>query len=389
MNTLGVMLIILLVFILSFIVGFSIWLYYTWRRLPEAYRQEYEKDIQEQRGTLFVLFTISILPSLILLDIRMDFYPWLFGSMGAVLWGLLVVWFWEKRAAHFKGPLWEEVEPIPEPVKPPPVPPPPQVVPSPEPTTPPPAPPAPVTPSPIPFPPLFIPPRPVVPGPIIDPDFIIPSPLPIPTLTGDDLVEKNFQWTYKEEKFNILMQIHQHNFDYYHQLPRLPIEKWADYAVEDMPEIRLIATHFQNIHLNKEWSTLEQAENVLRFIQQCITYSYDEDSTPKSEWPRYPIETLMEGTGDCEDVAILMGAILVRMGFRVALLVYPRHVALGIAGADNLPGFHVRVPEPGVGERRYFYAEGTAEGWSIGEVPEAYRNISPERILPIVLEMKK
>jgi hypothetical protein len=95
---------------------------------------------------------------------------------------------------------------------------------------------------------------------------------------------------------------------------------------------------------------------------------------------RYPIETLMEETGDCEDVSVLTAAILVRLGFQVALLLYPKHVAVGVGGAENLKGHYISEPDSGI---RYFYAESTASGWHIGEVPKEYRDQPPDKILPI------
>ena len=42
------------------------------------------------------------------------------------------------------------------------------------------------------------------------------------------------------------------------------------------------------------------------------------------------------GSGDCGDDVILTAAVLKRLGFDAALLYYPGHCALGVAGADGL-----------------------------------------------------
>ena len=44
----------------------------------------------------------------------------------------------------------------------------------------------------------------------------------------------------------------------------------------------------------------------------------------------------MEYAGFCEDVAILCAAIIAHLGFPVVLMIYPKHLAFGVAGADNL-----------------------------------------------------
>jgi hypothetical protein len=77
----------------------------------------------------------------------------------------------------------------------------------------------------------------------------------------------------------------------------------------------------------------------------------------------------MEGTGDCEDVAILCTAVIARLGFQVFLLEYPKHVAFGVAGANNLKGDYVQGPNTGM---RYLYGEATVKGWYLGEIPHKY-----------------
>jgi hypothetical protein len=86
----------------------------------------------------------------------------------------------------------------------------------------------------------------------------------------------------------------------------------------------------------------------------------------------YPLETLLDGVGDCEDAVILAAALLKRLGYDVALLYYAGHCALGVAGAEGLPGDFVEDPQTGV---RYFYGETTSEGWSLGQVPSRYREM--------------
>ena len=205
-----------------------------------------------------------------------------------------------------------------------------------------------------------------------------------------DFIHKVFRWSFTPKKRGrakvapleqqIELDLSRDRYAQHRQEERLPLEKWDHYAAKEMPEIRALATCFQNLHARQEWSTLQQASNVLSFVQQCIPYSRDPDTTGHADWVRYPIETLMEETGDCEDVSVLTAAILVRLCFQVALLLYPKHVAVGVGGAENLKGHYISAPDSGI---RYFYAESTASGWHIGEVPKEYRDQPPDKILPI------
>jgi len=75
------------------------------------------------------------------------------------------------------------------------------------------------------------------------------------------------------------------------------------------------------------------------------------------------------------------------MDYDVALLVCPGQVAVGVAGAEGLPGRHVSDPATGAG---YFCAETTADGWLLGELP---KNLEPSpaegqfEVLPVVMRV--
>ena len=203
--------------------------------------------------------------------------------------------------------------------------------------------------------------------------------------TNPDIVHKIFSWKFKpkgsgvEVEQVISLDISRSRFEHYRRMPRFK-GNWNRYAEEEMTEIRSLASEFQRLHSNQKWSTYNQAFNILKFVQSCIPYSFDRDTTGFEDWARYPIETLMEGTGDCEDVAILCAAIIARLGFQTVLLLYPSHLAFGVAGADQLKGDYVVEPKTG---KRYFYGEATANGWHLGIIPDSYSQKTPEEILLI------
>lgn len=159
----------------------------------------------------------------------------------------------------------------------------------------------------------------------------------------------------------------------------IDIQDYKIYAQTDMPEINHLALEFQKIFADVKWSTYNQAFCVLKFVQNAITYKRDLETKQKPEWPRYPIETLVEGVGDCEDVSILCASILVRLGFDVMLLLYPTpcHMAFGVAGSPEMVGNYVFDEKTG---KKYYYGEATSDGWMLGEIPKDYLNVSPEFI---------
>lgn len=202
-----------------------------------------------------------------------------------------------------------------------------------------------------------------------------------------DIVRKEFHWKFKpkgskiEFDQSICLEISRSRFEQFRRKPRFNGE-WNRYAEEEMPEVRALAMEFQRLHAGQNWSAYNQAFNVLNFVQCCIPYSYDEDTTGFDDWARYPIESLMEETGDCEDVAILCAAVISRLGFQTVLLLYPSHLAFGVAGADNLKGDYVVEPTSG---KRFYYGEATAKGRVLGEIPSSYAGKAPEHILPVTI----
>lgn len=336
------------------VVSLIVWLY--WRSLPAAERDHLRTEVPAVGGTLALIAALALIP-LLVIAIRLPLpYALLWQSVGAALWAAVAVAFWESRAALLSPALWEQAR-----IDPP--------VPGPQPM------PAPV-------------PVPTIP------------PAPTPVVPGNDHVHKVFRWTFEPLPFlssgqtqTIEIDLSRARYEARKAENRLPMDDWSHYVTADMPEIRALAAHFWNLHVGQNWSTFEQASNVLRFTQECITYSKDKDTTPKSDWPRYPIETLMDETGDCEDDVILTAAVLVRLGFTVALLYYPRvpgteaaHLALGVAGAEGLPGKFVTDPKAPINGSRYFYGETTATGWHLGVVPSHYEHIEPT-VYPISIPL--
>ncbi|HOR19644.1 MAG TPA: hypothetical protein PLE10_07465 [Brevefilum sp.] len=211
---------------------------------------------------------------------------------------------------------------------------------------------------------------------------------------SEQIIKKEFQWGFnpkgskKAYNFIIELSIDKTRYKKYCKKPRnIPISQYNLYAQEDMPEINDLVLEFQKIFSeHKNWSTFTKAQCVLRFVQTVVTYRYDIDTKGHREWPRYPIETLLEGVGDCEDVAILCAAILVRLGLDVVLfyIIFDdkrAHMAFGVAGSPKLKGNYIQDPATG---KNYYFGEATSKGWSLGQIPADCKN-PPEAIIYVQL----
>jgi hypothetical protein len=112
---------------------------------------------------------------------------------------------------------------------------------------------------------------------------------------------------------------------------------------------------------------------------QSFPYVSDSLDTDYDDVNKYPVETLVEGGGDCEDTTILLATVLgeapINYGTALIYLPYeePEHVAVGVEGNGEISGRYYEVD--GV---KYYYAETTGEGWTVGEMPEKYHDVSAD-----------
>ena len=122
------------------------------------------------------------------------------------------------------------------------------------------------------------------------------------------------------------------------------------------------------------WQEERKVNFVLAFVQS-LPYTYDDVTTGYDEFRRYAIETLIEGGGDCEDTSVLAASILSGLGFELALISPPGHIAVGARG--NFSGSYFRY-----GNNEYYYCETTGTGWKVGQLPPSYVSRSVT-IIPI------
>lgn len=195
--------------------------------------------------------------------------------------------------------------------------------------------------------------------------------------------EITYQWEYQDSIYQWEIPVPKEQFDqlleYYRQKPHPPLnlldpgEYINTYAgdPDDDAAIADIVQELEKIAEQEGFSEYEKAEFVLSFVQG-MPYVEDSESTSYDEYPRYPLETLLEKCGDCEDTAILAGVLLREMGYGTALLIIegdPGHAALGILGWEDLSGSYYQLAD-----KKFFYVETTATGWPIGLIPPRYRN---------------
>ena len=173
---------------------------------------------------------------------------------------------------------------------------------------------------------------------------------------------------------------------YYSNLDRITDEDYSYYVFDPYDDYyldvfldRLISTIPFGEKKFDTYSDPDRIDFVARFVQY-LEYREDIDYSNVSEYPNYPIETLFNDKigCDCEDKAILTASLLDRLGYKVALIRLPNHMAVGVNLSEGaVPHYHYYT-------NGYYYLETTMEESPVGFIPSQYRTTSSDsEIYPI------
>ena len=190
-------------------------------------------------------------------------------------------------------------------------------------------------------------------------------------------ITRTYTWTYNRDVNTITLQIPEGHYNYYKNQSHT--RNYSSYALSDYDR-QLLSSMIEGFKQQAEkngYSDYDSVMNVISFVQS-MPYTSDSVTTGYDEYPRFPIETLVDGGGDCEDSAILAAALLSEMNYGTVLIVLPGHMALGVKGSDTLPGSYFTY-----NGSRYYYVETTASGWGVGDLPPQYEGASA-RLYPML-----
>lgn len=189
-------------------------------------------------------------------------------------------------------------------------------------------------------------------------------------------ITRYYNWKYDNTEFNIICQ---YNIDAYNSYSQR--SRYRDYVhfVNDPYDDELISQITSQI-VDLAGQTGYESEVIpyitMAFVQS-LPYISDSASSGYDEYTRFPFETLYNGGGDCEDSSILIASLLNDMGYDVALIQLPGHMAVGVRGGQGITGNYYEY-----GEVKYYYLETTDSGWDIGEIPDDYKD-ADALVMPI------
>ena len=193
----------------------------------------------------------------------------------------------------------------------------------------------------------------------------------------DGYYNKSFAWDYNGKHWTWNLTIPQ---DLYNAYKAVPVStRTADgpggygfcTTTKDF-YIQSLAKELNDTTNRLGYTSFDKVSFVLAFVQS-LPYTSDSVTTGRDEYPRFPIETLVDDGGDCEDTSILFATLTLVMGYGTLYINPPNHYAVGILG-NNLKGTYWTYPDGS--NKTYYYCETTGDGFKIGQLPDAFQGQS-------------
>lgn len=193
---------------------------------------------------------------------------------------------------------------------------------------------------------------------------------------SNELISRTYKWSYNNSEWTWSLQLSKALYDYYRDIPRPSTRNYSIYVTHPLDDgyVNQLAAKILESAKLKGFNEFQTVSYAAAFVQS-LPYTEDSVTTNHDEYPRYPIETLVDNGGDCEDTAILMASLLRAMDYGVVLLrfklVESGHLAVGVLGGEGIYGTYWNY-----NGGKYYYLETTGDDWEIGQIPDEYKNLS-------------
>ena len=190
----------------------------------------------------------------------------------------------------------------------------------------------------------------------------------------------SYSWKFNKKNWDLSVSIPINSYKNYKEskISRIPQNNFnsekamSDFVTSNDKTINDIANKLYTFAEDENFDKLSTANFVLRFVQENIDYKLDNETKSCAEYWQFPVETLVELEGDCEDTSVLYAAIMKNLGYDVALIFYSwdedgeqyGHLSAGI----HLAGDHGDYVL-GKNNKKYYYCETTAISFSLGQIP--------------------
>ena len=189
-----------------------------------------------------------------------------------------------------------------------------------------------------------------------------------------DSYEKSYAWDYAGQHWTWNLSIPKALYNAYQDVSvqRRTHDGPAGYGFLTTTEdyyVKVLAQRLDKITNEQGYGAYDKVSFVLAFVQS-LPYTSDSVTTGRDEYPRFPIETLVDDGGDCEDTSVLFATLTLIMGYATVYINPPDHYAVGVLG-QNLHGTYWTYPADS--NDTYYYCETTGDGFKIGQLPTEFQ----------------
>ena len=138
-------------------------------------------------------------------------------------------------------------------------------------------------------------------------------------IPADVTIPRHYAWEYYGTQQSVDLAIPADLYTYYKSQPRTGMHSrdYDAYVLDPLDDeyLEVVTAKILETTAGDYHASLE---NSLFFVQACIRYVYD---PYWYEYPRYPVELLVDGGGDCEDTAILYTSLARTLGHGALMVV--------------------------------------------------------------------
>ena len=206
----------------------------------------------------------------------------------------------------------------------------------------------------------------------------------------NDTIEKTFRWRFNQKLHTVTINISFQKYEWALQstINRSPqtqpssSKAMANFVTVNDSVIISLADKLNDLAILNAYSDVETVNFIMSFVQHNVHYWDDNSSKNQEEYWRFPIETLVDGQGDCEDSSVLFASIIENLDFDAVLLFYIidddiGHLATGVSDITVHDGYFVSYLD-----KNYYYCETTSIGFTAGEIPNDITE-DPEKIIQV------
>ncbi len=177
-----------------------------------------------------------------------------------------------------------------------------------------------------------------------------------------------FEWTFDGKEYSLQLTIPSSSYAecLSNGVERQTHYDYADakaFVTSDDPIILDLLSKLEDMAEDEQFSDRKTVDFVLSFCQG-IEYSLDDDTVGVIEYWRFPVETLYDQTGDCEDTSLLFASLIEAMGYDAVMIMPPEHMAVGVAWSTIPGGASIQY-----GGKSYYYCETTGVNMVMGYWP--------------------